>query len=140
MQTATFRKVDELLPLHEDKPHSRPDLTATRSHPFLPRSRTRGGRAPLSRLHPSESGRFCPEGLIPSSTQSRESPQPACHHLTLSLVTQSCPTLCDPMDCSPPGSSLPGIPPGKNTGVGCHALLQGIFLAQGWNLGFLHCG
>ena len=28
--------------------------------------------------------------------------------------------------------------PGKNTGVGCHALLQGIFLTQGWNLGLLH--
>ena len=25
------------------------------------------------------------------------------------LVTQSCPTLCDPMDCSPPGSSVHGI-------------------------------
>ena len=25
------------------------------------------------------------------------------------LVTQSCPTLCDPMDCSLPGSSVPGI-------------------------------
>ena len=24
-------------------------------------------------------------------------------------VVQSCPTLCDPMDCSPPGSSVPGI-------------------------------
>ena len=24
-------------------------------------------------------------------------------------VAQSCPTLCDPMDCSPPGSSLYGI-------------------------------
>ena len=42
------------------------------------------------------------------------------------LVTQSCPTLCDPMDCSPPGSSVHGESPGKNTGVGCHALLQGI--------------
>ena len=29
--------------------------------------------------------------------------------------------------------------PGKNTGVGCHSLLQGIFLTQGWNLGLLHC-
>ena len=28
--------------------------------------------------------------------------------------------------------------PGKNTGVGCHSLLQGIFLTQGWRLGFLH--
>ena len=34
---------------------------------------------------------------------------------------QSCPTLCDPIDNSPPGSS---VPPGKNTGVGCHFLLQ----------------
>ena len=28
------------------------------------------------------------------------------------------------MDCSPPGSSVHGDSPGKNTGVGCHALLQ----------------
>ena len=36
---------------------------------------------------------------------------------------QSCPTLHDPIDGSPPGSPVPGIP-GKNTGVGCHFLLQ----------------
>ena len=41
---------------------------------------------------------------------------------------------CDPMDCSLPGSSVHGITPGKNTGVGCHALLQGIFQTQGSNL------
>ena len=46
---------------------------------------------------------------------------------------QSCPTLCDPMDCSPPGSSIHGIFPGKNSGVGCHFLLQRIFLTQGTN-------
>ena len=34
------------------------------------------------------------------------------------LVTQSCPTLCDPMDCSPPGSSVHGDSLGKNTRVG----------------------
>ena len=38
------------------------------------------------------------------------------------LVTQSCPTLCSPTDCSLPGSSVHGIFPGKNTGVGCHFL------------------
>ena len=43
------------------------------------------------------------------------------------LVAQSCPTLCDPMDCSPPGSSVHGDSSGKNTGVDCQALLQGIF-------------
>ena len=50
------------------------------------------------------------------------------------LVTQSCPTLCNPMDYSPAGSSVHGInSPGKNTGEGCHALLQGIFSTQGSN-------
>ena len=54
-------------------------------------------------------------------------------------VAQSCPTVCDPTACSPPGSSVPGDSPGKNTGVGCHALLQGIFPSQGSNPGLLHC-
>ena len=81
------------------------------------------------------------------------------------LVTQSCLTLCDPMNCSLPGSSVHGFPQEKmtlewvvipfsrgwerkwekmmkewnDTGVGCHSLLQGIFPTQGLNLGFLHC-
>ena len=38
------------------------------------------------------------------------------------------------MDCSPPGSSVHGILQAKNTGVGCHALLQRIFPTQGSNL------
>ena len=37
---------------------------------------------------------------------------------------QSCPTLCDPRDGSPPGSRHPWDSPGKKTGVGCHFLLQ----------------
>ena len=35
---------------------------------------------------------------------------------------QSCPTFCDPMDCSPPRLLCPWDSPGKNTGVGCHFL------------------
>ena len=50
----------------------------------------------------------------------------------------ACLILCNPMDCSPPGASVPWDYPGKNTGVGCHALLQGIFLTWGSNLCFLH--
>ena len=46
---------------------------------------------------------------------------------------QSCLTLCDAVNCSPPGSSVHGIFLGKNTGVGCPALLQGIFQTQGLN-------
>ena len=48
------------------------------------------------------------------------------------LVVQLCMTLCDPIiyACNSPG---------KNTGVGCHSLLQGIFPIQGSNLSLLHC-
>ena len=56
------------------------------------------------------------------------------------LVTQSCPTLCDPKGCSLPGPSVRGDSPGKNTGVDCHSLLQRIFPTQGSNLGLPHCG
>ena len=56
-----------------------------------------------------------------------------------SEVAQSCPTLCDLMDGRLPGSQDPWGFPGKNTGVGCHFLLQGIFPTQGSNLGLLHC-
>ena len=48
-------------------------------------------------------------------------------------ITQSCPTLCDPVDYSPWSS------PGKDARAGCHSLLQGIFLTQGLNLSLLHC-
>ena len=54
------------------------------------------------------------------------------------LVAQLCLTLCDPMNCSLPGSSVHGNSPGKNAGVGCHALLQGIFPIQGSNLDLPH--
>ena len=57
-------------------------------------------------------------------------------------VTQLRPALCDPVDCSPPGSSVHVDSPGKNTGIGCHALLQGTVPTQRSNpclLWFLHC-
>ena len=40
------------------------------------------------------------------------------------LSHQSFLTLCDPIDSSPRGSPRPWDSPGKNTGVGCHFLLQ----------------
>ena len=50
---------------------------------------------------------------------------------------QWCLTLWDPMDCSPPGSSVHGTFQARNTGAACHFLLQGIFPTQGWNLRLL---
>ena len=54
------------------------------------------------------------------------------------LLAQSCPTLCDHMDCSPLGFSINGASLDKNTGVGYHFLLQGIFPTQGSNPGLLN--
>ena len=54
------------------------------------------------------------------------------------VSAQSCPILCNPMDCSPPESSVHGIGHSKNTGVGYHFLLQGTFLTQGSNPCVLH--
>ena len=53
-------------------------------------------------------------------------------------LLQSCLTHCNSMDCRPPGSSVHEDFPGKNPGVGCHAILQGIFSTQGSNPGLPH--
>ena len=68
---------------------------------------------------------LCRNSFVPNCIRKNEASRscPCC----AVVVTQSCPTLCNPMDCSLTGSSDHGDSPGKNTGVGCHALLQGIF-------------
>ena len=71
-----------------------------------------------------------------SSLQPPQGPGPCA---VLCLVAWLHLTLCDPMDCSPPGSSVHVASPGKNTGVGCRVLLQGIFPTQGLNPGLPHC-
>ena len=60
----------------------------------------------------------------------------ACVHVK---SLQSCPTLCDHLDCSLSGSPAWNSP-GKNTRVDSHSLLQGIFLTPGSNPGLPHCG
>ena len=56
----------------------------------------------------------------------------------LCLVAQLCPALCDLMDCSLPISSVHGNSPGKNTGVGCHVLLNTDYTAShvSWSIHF----
>ena len=52
-------------------------------------------------------------------------PSPKLYSATAATKSlQSCPTLCDPIDGSPPGSPHPRDSPGNNTGMGCHFLLQ----------------
>ena len=60
-------------------------------------------------------------------------------YAVLCPVTQSYLTLYNPMNCSSPGSSVHGDSSGKNTRVGCHVLLPGIFPTQGLNPGIPHC-
>ena len=59
--------------------------------------------------------------------------------MCMCLVAHLCPTLCDLMNRSLLGSSVCGDSPGKNTGVDCHFLPQGIFPTQGLNPGLPHC-
>ena len=61
-------------------------------------------------------GRFFTNGATREAYLSLESESVTC---------QLCHTLCYPMDCSPPGFSVHGIPPGKHTKVGNHSPLQG---------------
>ena len=71
---------------------------------------------------------FChPHHWLKPHNSSTFHSEPLCPHVcrVVCLVTQPCLTLCDPMDCSLSGSSVLGNSPGKNTGVGCHAFLQG---------------
>ena len=55
------------------------------------------------------------------------------------LAAQSCPTLCDPMDCSPPGSSVPGILQARTLEWGAVSSSRGSS-DQGWNPHLPHCG
>ena len=96
------------------------ELRLPHPHPFLPGSPITAGAAPphspccLPLNEPCRLYLFC-----------------------CGLVTKSCPTLCNPMDCSArllcPRDFL-----GKSTGVGCHALLQGVFPTQASNPHLLH--
>ena len=58
--------------------------------------------------------------------------------LVIVYLLSSIQLFCNPMDCSPPGSSVHEIFPGKNTWVSCHFLFQGIFPNQGSNPHLLH--
>ena len=80
------------------------------------------GRLLLSRTHPDRTPSFL--GAVGSSLPS--------HSCMLSPFSHV--RVCNPMDCSPPGSSVHGDSPGKNTGVGFHFLFQGVFLTQRSNL------
>ena len=81
----------------------------------------------LSSHHGQSTEAAPPPHFAPSAGRSWDGP------VVCAKLLQLCPTLCDPVDCSPPGFS-PWDSPGKNTGVGCHVLLQRIFLTQGLNL------
>ena len=81
--------------------------------------------APWSAAHQASLSFTSSQGSL--KLKSIESVMPS-NHLILChpLFAQSCPILCARLLC-------PWYFPSKNTGVGCHSLLQGIFLTQGSN-------
>ena len=80
---------------------------------------------------------------LPSFAVQRETENKSCLGVKWKSESVSCSVvlvaLCDPMDWSPARLLCPLNFPGKNTGVGSHSLLQGIFLTQRRNLGLVHC-
>ena len=85
---------------------------------------------------------FLMEGLIPTGASllaSLEYGKPNwwaygwSHTMRHAKLLQSCPILCNPQGLLPTRLLCPLDSPGKNTRVGCHFLLQGIFLIQGSN-------
>ena len=101
---------------------------------WVGKSPWRRQRLPTSVFWPGEFYGLCsPCGCKESDTSegfSLSLSNYTCSTLLKVLVAQSCPTRCDPMDFSLPGSFVHVDSPGKNTGVGCHFLLRGIFQSQ----------
>ena len=100
-------------------------------------ARTCGGREPgavrgrwwrrPSRWNPAEKGE-----KTPRSERQAQRPRGLLYPRVRAKSLQSCPTLCDPMHCHPPGFFL-WDSPGENSGADHHTLLQEIFLTQASN-------
>ena len=97
--------------------------------------------------HSTHSAMVCRVALTSPESACPSVNYPVKHSLTKIILTsfpyacyaqslQLCPTLCSPWTAAC-RLLCPWDSPGKNTGVGCQALLQGIFLTQGLNLGLL---
>ena len=113
--------------------HSPPDSSVrgifqTRILGSVAISSSRGSSWPRVRTHIS-----CIGGQILCYWATWRHSKWGCAVLCCVKLLQSCPTLCDSRDCSPPGLLCPWDYPGKNTRVGCYFFLQGIFPTQGSN-------
>ena len=86
---------------------------------------------------PEELNEIIPDDEIRFYTQMEE--LDLTNHKEKSEITQSCPTLCDPTDCSLPGSSIHGIFQARILEWVAIFLLQEIFPTQGLNPGLPHC-
>ena len=111
----------QTLPLHPPPPHPQPPHTVLLFH--------------VPNLHLCEGYSDQGDSLVVrhrSLTLEAASKQGRSETVSCLIVS-----ICDPME---PASLLsPWNSAGENTGVGCHSLLQGIFLTQGSNPGLLHC-
>ena len=89
----------------------------------------------------TQSQRIKESSLVGSSSSKHihlDPRQTSCHTDRKVSASQSCRTLCNPRYYIARQAPLAWDPPGKNTGVGCHSLLQGIFPTQASNLDLLH--
>ena len=88
---------------------------------------------------------LCTGYMVIPTVFKKKKKEPYTYAMRTSLVRMLCvcaqslsPVLCSPMNCKPARLLCPLDFPGKNIGVCCHFLLQGIFPTQGTNLCLLH--
>ena len=91
------------------------------------------GWIPFNSTHPASSKASCEEGTFFNLFLNFQ------EVLVKVLVAQSCSTLCNPVDCSLPGSSVHGISQARILEWVAISFSKGIFPTQGPNLGLLHC-
>ena len=123
---------------------SPPSALSVLSHRLTVRLAAAPGGASGEHRHPSTAGN--PSGAHASKQHSdggqisdaNVSFSPAPTRCCGCLVAQSC-LILRPHGLPPARLLCPWDSPGQDTGVGCHSLLQGIFLTQGSNPGLLHC-
>ena len=126
--------------LHKGHPWLSLVLTSFSFHKFLENLLEALGLSPMKRHRcPCTQGWAILESQAPWSQPVHGAQgKNFCTVRAVCLIVQSCRTLCKPMDCSPPGSSVHGILQARILENTVHFLLQEIFPTQGSNLGLLH--
>ena len=122
-QANSYSNIILLYPFWKAQSHLREELQAW-ALPFPELNSTSEDTTSFTDRKQGQAPRVSEQSLSVQLKHPREAISLASTPAAAAKWLQPCPTLCDPKDGSPPGSPCPWDSPGKNTGVGCHFLLQ----------------